>query len=130
MNFLLESIEGQQGYRQGLKDAIEILAQMLTQNPDPEKEKGVEEAKAFAERINHFKAEWVDDDIRSYSYDEEGDVLTMYARGGTGSLKITIPAFSETLKASPDGGHTLVDGEIVISYDCGVMTVDCCELGF
>lgn len=125
-----ESEEFEQGYRQGIIDAMDILSGILEKNPDPARVRNTRAAKAFAEKINHFSAEWVDENIRSYSYDEGSDVLTMYAGGGTGSLKITIPAFSEALKTSPDGGHTLVESEITIVHDCGVLTVDCCELGF
>lgn len=88
------------------------------------------EAKDFVKRITGFKADWVDEQIRNYEYDEVEDTLEMYAGGGTHSMRITIENFSKALCESPDGGHTLRNAYIYISYDEGLMSVDECFLSF
>lgn len=61
------------------------------------------EAKDFVKRITGFKADWVDEQIRNYEYDEVEDTLELYAGGGTHSMCITIENFSKALCESPDG---------------------------
>lgn len=88
------------------------------------------EAKDFVKYITWFKADWVDEQINNYDYDEVEDTLKLYAGGGTHSMCITIENFSKALCESPDGGHTLRNADIHISYDEGLMSVDECFLSF
>lgn len=87
-----------------------------------------DDAAEFAKKIKIFRGDWVNEYIKSYEYYEVDDVLKMYAGGGTHSMSITIEDFSKALAQSPDGGHTLVNAYISVSYDCGIMTLDSCTL--
>lgn len=88
------------------------------------------EAEEFIKHITGFKSDWVDEQIKSYDYDEVEDTLNLYAGGGTHSMCITIENFSKALCESTDGGHTLRNVDIHISYDEGLMSVDECFLSF
>lgn len=88
----------------------------------------MEEASDIAARIVGFKEDWINEVIKSFDYDEETDVLDLFAGGGTHSMQITIYDFSQALKNSPDGGATLKDVQIEIQYDCGVLEADGCHL--